>query len=411
MGRPHMKNKGSIAYLTHTFPLFSTTFISDEIDEMRRQGADLKLFAIRRPLSDEYPPEFQRFVDETHYIFPLNLLRLIRRHIVAFISTPWGYLSNLGYALFQTEHSLRDRIRSLIYFVEAIYIYPTIKENRCSHIHAHVLTGGASIALFIKRSYGMTFSQTAHGTDIFSDTFLLRQKIANAVFTRVGTEFNRRHLAANLDGTSISPIVVIPFGIEIDRYLSDSGKSKGEGGLRLLTVGRLTWQKAQHLLLEAYSHVLKDFKDIHLTIIGEGEEREHLESLCETLALKGRVSMLGALDKESVRIEYLNSDLFILSSISEGFGIVLLEAMSSGLPVIAPRLNGIPEIIADGISGRLFETGSIEDMARIISELLRDEPQRKRLGKAARKIAYERFQLRNSIDRFYHELRERVDIE
>lgn len=380
-----------IAYLFHTFPQFSTTFLSGEVDEMRRQGERLALFAIQRPAAADFPPAFRRFRDETTYVFPLRPHLFAWRHLACLAARPLAYLGCLAFILTRRALSFKDRRRTLFHFAEAVHLHPEIRRRGCRHVHAHFLFGNAAIALFLHRLFGMTYSLTAHGSDIFVDKVLHAEKLAGARFTRVATEYNAARLRPLLPPARRAEVGVIPFGIdrsEVPPPIPGPDPGPGPGPipgekLRILAVGRLIWQKAHHLLLEACASLSRDGIDFHLRLVGDGPLRARLEAQVERLDLRGKVTLAGALPHGEVWSEYRRADLFVLSSVSEGSPFVILEALACGLPVIAPALHGIPEMIEDGRTGKLFQTGSAADLGRAMGEVLGDASLRRRLGKAA----------------------------
>ncbi len=403
-----------IAYLIHSFPQFSSTFINDEVDEMRRQGEKIVLFAVQRPSSKEYPPDFKRFVDETTYIFPISKWLLLQRHGQALLCKPVCYLRCLLWILIKPELKFRNRIRTLFHFAEAIYLYPEIRLRGCKHIHVHFLFGGASIAYFIQRMHGMTYSVTAHGSDIFVDRLLQSEKLEQSRFIRVSTRYNAGFLQPLMSPERRQRLQVIPFGIDRSKIpalvkipslafhslvAQAENESEPKVPLRLLSVGRLIWQKAQHLLLEACAEIANQGYDFHLRLVGEGPLRAALEKQLVDLGLEAKVTLVGALPQDAVWLEYRKADLFILSSISEGSPFVIMEAKACGLPVIAPDLHGIPEMIEDGVDGRLFKTGSSKNLSRRMLELIRNETLRQRIGTTA-EISAGQIDLTRSVNRF-----------
>lgn len=380
-----------IAYLIHSFPQYSTTFINDEVDEMRRQGARLALFAVQKPGKNEYPPAFERFVRETAYIFPIRLVPFFSRHFQALVGMPWRYLGNLAWILTRPGLGVKNKIRTLFHFAEAVQLYPDIRDRGCRHVHVHFLLGGSSVALFMKRMYGLNYSLTGHGSDIFVDRVLHAEKLAAARFTRLATEYNAAFLRPFLAENRRNSLHVIPFGIGKERIPLPAIEGldptpAGEGGvgpLRLLSVGRLVWQKAQYLLLDACAGLARKGHGFHLRLVGEGPLRPELEARIRSLGLEDQVTMTGAMPQDAVWEEYRKADIFILSSVSEGSPFVIMEAMACGIPVVAPALHGIPEMIEDGIDGKLFRTGSSESLTGSILELAGNRALRKRIGNAA----------------------------
>jgi GalNAc-alpha-(1->4)-GalNAc-alpha-(1->3)-diNAcBac-PP-undecaprenol alpha-1,4-N-acetyl-D-galactosaminyltransferase len=167
-------------------------------------------------------------------------------------------------------------------------------------------------------------------------------------------------------------------------------------GPSIIAVGRLARIKGHDLLLRAFA-LLKDRHPCwSLTILGEGPQRQELESLRDRLALSKRVSMPGQVANPE---DYLKqSSLFVMASRSEGFPMALCEAMASGLPVISTDCpSGPREIISDGEDGILVPNGDVEALAAAIDRLIADEEERKRLGDRASKIT-ERFGLQKIME-------------
>ncbi|CCE24384.1 putative glycosyl transferase [Methylotuvimicrobium alcaliphilum 20Z] len=161
--------------------------------------------------------------------------------------------------------------------------------------------------------------------------------------------------------------------------------------LRLLNVGRLVPIKGQDLLLHALKKVCDQGHSVHLRIIGEGPERETLESLIQRLGLQNYVELLGAQPQETV-CEYLNkTDVFVMPSRSEGFAVACLEAMAMELPVIASNVTGFPEAITDYKTGILVGLENIDQLAEAIIWMIEHPEQRLTIGKQGRETVLARF--------------------
>jgi colanic acid/amylovoran biosynthesis glycosyltransferase len=399
------------ALLIHTFPLYSMTCIADEIRGLRRRGLPIVLFAVRAPREGQYPAAMADLRAATRYLLPVGPLAAVRRHLGAGARRPAGYARGLWRAITAGRLSLRHRLRTLVHFGEAVCLQPLLEAAGCRHLHVHALSGGASIALFLRDLGGPGYSLTAHGTDIFVERVLLAEKMRDAAFTRVATAYNRDYLL-RLPGSAGARVVVLPFGVDTEA-LSPAADAPGlgdpgAGALRLVSVGRLVWQKAHHLLLRACAVLRDRGVDLHLTLVGEGEERRAIETLRDRLGLADRVRLAGALSPAGVVEALRAADLFVLSSISEGFGMVLIEAMACGLPVIAPEINGIPEVVAHGEDGLLFQPGSAEALAGAIATLASDPALRRRMGEAGRRKVKAHHQAADRMDRFAQLLRETV---
>lgn len=126
----------------------------------------------------------------------------------------------------------------------------------------------------------------------------------------------------------------------------------------IVFVGRLEQVKNVTILIKALSKI--EIPNIHLTIVGDGREKENLEQLCDELNQKNRITFTGFYAEPS---EYLcSADLFVLPSFSEGFGIAAVEAMMMKVPVLCSNVGGIPEFINDGVNGWLFNPNNENEL-------------------------------------------------
>ena len=151
---------------------------------------------------------------------------------------------------------------------------------------------------------------------------------------------------------------------------------------RVIAVGRLDYQKGQDLLLKAWNQVEKQYPNWHLDIYGDGREREALNTQIIALNLK-TVTIHSAL--ADIYSEYLKSDFLVCSSRWESFGLVLIEAMSCGIPVISFNCdNGPRNIIQDGEDGLLARNGDIDDLAAKTIYFIKNHEVRQAMGSQAR---------------------------
>lgn len=138
-----------------------------------------------------------------------------------------------------------------------------------------------------------------------------------------------------------------------------------------------------------------------LHLVGDGPERARIEALVSSLGLADHVRFLGEPAEPAQLSRLLQaSDVFLLPSQSESFGLAALEAMACGVPVVASDLGGLPEVIVDGVTGFLAPTGDVERMATVTRRLLTDDTLHERMAKAARELAQERFSLQPAVDRY-----------
>ena len=188
-------------------------------------------------------------------------------------------------------------------------------------------------------------------------------------------------------------IVVIPNGINIDEF--DIGHSKEECreklGLPLedeiiLFLGGLSPHKGPDVLLKAMPKIIKEVPDAKLVLVGSGGMREELEGLCKKIGVKKYVKFAGFVgDTFKKALYYRSADVFTLpSTMLEIFGIVNLEAMACGVPIVASKIGGVPDVVKDGENGLLVQPRDSGALADAIIYLLENEDVRERMGKNGR---------------------------
>jgi glycosyltransferase involved in cell wall biosynthesis len=182
-----------------------------------------------------------------------------------------------------------------------------------------------------------------------------------------------------------SPIEIIPLGISEPQFRPATRESLGLSSDRryIVTVGRLIRRKNYPTLLDAFRGLGRD--DTSLLILGDGPERDSLQAQARRLGIADRVEFRGFVDEE-VKYQLLaNCDLFTLVSLHEGFGVVYLEAMYCGLPVVAADQGGQTDLLEDGLTGRLVPAGDATAIERSFRELLEDRSVRLRIGEHNRR--------------------------
>lgn len=163
---------------------------------------------------------------------------------------------------------------------------------------------------------------------------------------------------------SRTPLEVIYNGVDANRFAPGPHR-ENTGALQLICVSRLIDRKGLPHLFEAMARL----PGVRLTVAGDGPEEQRLQTLAQQLNLAERVRFLGYVPNERLRQEYQAADVFVLPTLSEALGSVVLEAMSCGLPVVATTVGGIPELIQEGVNGLLVPPGDAGALAYAIAQL------------------------------------------
>lgn len=268
------------------------------------------------------------------------------------------------------------------------------KKRKPDIVHTH-LFGADFYGILAARLSGVkTIISTEHNKNYFEG--IIRRKIKKFVYKYATSivavsEAVKDYLLS--EGVAKEKIIVIHNGVRVKDFFI-SGKKRSSGPLIIGSVGRLSEQKDFSVLLKA---VIK-IDGIKMVIAGEGELRSKLEALIKKLNLSDRVELLG--NEKDMKKFYKKLDIFVLPSKWEGFGIVILEAGLSGLPVIASRIDGIKEIIENKKDGLLFESGNIFELTKLINKLAVDREQRAKLGRALRKKVENKFSIEVMVKKY-----------
>jgi glycosyltransferase involved in cell wall biosynthesis len=194
-------------------------------------------------------------------------------------------------------------------------------------------------------------------------------------------------------------------GIDIARY---SGRAHSRSPVRrdlgipdeatvCISVGRLVPVKGHSDLIRGFARALSEHKDLLLLLAGDGELRDELTALVAELRLGDRVRFLGWRDDTADLLA--GSDIFVLPSLNEGLGLVLIEAMAANLPVVATRVGGVPEVVEEGQTGLLVEARDSDQISSAILRLARDRALRERMGRAGRDRADAHFSIQATVRR------------
>jgi glycosyltransferase involved in cell wall biosynthesis len=178
-------------------------------------------------------------------------------------------------------------------------------------------------------------------------------------------------------------ISVVPEPIDLDRWRRalNAAPERTRQGMTVLCVAHLYPRKDVATLVAAMTRLPPEAV---LRVVGTGPELQRLRRQARDLGLDGRVEFLGHVPFERLAAQYRRADVFCLPSRQEGFGIVFLEAMVAGLPIVAARAAAVPEVVLDGVCGILVPPGSPEALAGALNRLLSSTAERHRMGEAGR---------------------------
>ncbi|WP_394648370.1 glycosyltransferase family 4 protein [uncultured Sphingomonas sp.] len=375
-----------IAYLVSQYPASSHTFIRREVDSLRRHGVDIRTYSIRRPSPAELKaPEDKASFAETRFVLPLSFPALLGAHLRALVTRPAAWFGLLRLALRHRAPGAKALLWSLFHFAEAVVLANMWRADQITHVHNHFANAGATVGMLAARFAGLPWSLTLHGiseTD-YPAGLTLGAKLEAADFAACVSWFGRAQAMRVTAPAHWHKFALVRCGLDLPSLPAAPAR---DGPRRaIVCVARLSSEKGHLGLLEAIAPL-----DATLTLVGDGPMLAEIEAAVARLGLAERVRFVGRLDEAATLATIANADLLVLPSFMEGLPIVLMEAMAIGVPVVGSRVAGVPELIADGEEGLLFNPGDWGDLRRQIARLLDDPALGDRLAQAARaKVAGE----------------------
>jgi colanic acid/amylovoran biosynthesis glycosyltransferase len=338
-----------IAYVLNIFPKISETFIAGELAELRGRGVELRILSLLPP-RDEPRHEIIRRAELDHLI----------------------------------EYDI-GRFRESL--------------SRCKPdlLHAHFAKEATEQARQFSSEMAIPFTFTAHGYDIHRkppSDFKERAGAAKAVITV--SHANALHIH-NTFRVPRSHVHVIPCGVNTNIFQPSESVVRSQTPL-ILCVARHVAVKNLSLLLKSCTLLKGRGVNFRCVLIGDGPLREDLENQRLHDGLERYVDLRGAANQTEVLRWWQRADIGVLTSDNEGMPVSLMEAAACGVPVVATRVGGIPELVLEGVTGLLSPAGDANAFADALQQLLLDAEMRRRLGVAARQRAEQEFSVARQVD-------------
>ena len=385
-----------VAYLVNQYPKISHTFVRREIAALEREGLKVLRFSLRQGPDKLVDPLDQREAGLTTIILQRGALGLLLAVLRVMATRPRRAAAALALAFRLGRRSERGFLINLVYLAEACELVACLDKDPADRVHAHFGTNAAAVALLCRTLGGPPYSFTVHGPEEFDkpDLLHLRDKIEGAAGVFSVSHFGRSQVYRQCRHALWSKVHIVPCGVGAD--FLEAAAAPIPAAPRLVSVGRLTEQKGQLLLLQALGVLHDRGRDFHLTLVGDGELRADIEQLIEALNLRGKVALVGWADEADVRRHLLAARALVLPSFAEGLPVVIMEALALGRPVISTYVAGIPELVEDGVNGWLVPAGSVEALVVAIESLLTAEPSRlEAMGAKGRDAVARRHDMRN----------------
>ena len=389
-----------MAYLVSRYPAVSHTFILREIQRLRVLGHTIFTASINAPdraMQAMEPYERQEALD-TFFVKAQGALGALSALLYWCARSPiqLGGMLRMGLRLGKAG----NLFYGLAYALEAAMVARWMKQHGLQHLHVHFGNAGAAVGVLVKRLVACQLSYTIHGPDEFDDIpgQHLPFKMQQADIVVCISQFAKGQLMRISQPADWPKFQVCRLGVDPSQFAFTASR-RVNTTVELLCVGRLSPAKGQILLVQACAQMRDRGLNFSLTLVGDGPDRGRIEKAIVHLQLGSHICLTGSLNQEAVKAHFARADVFVLPSLAEGIPVVLMEAMSSGVPCVSTPVNGIPELIEHDCTGLLATPGDVDSLTRQLTRLIQQPQLRQSLAHAAHDKVLADFDLNRNVSR------------
>ncbi len=343
------------------------TFVKDQVELLAKTFAHTDVYVRYHPateISRVFPAPRLKAFRKDSLIDRTNLPENVSIHPVSLFYLPCDHLfKRIGERYYNTVEDRLQKSRA----------YPDL-------IHAHFIWPNGFVGAMLKKEYGIPLVVTAHGYDIYDLPFRDAEwkerieAILNAADVVITVSNSNRECVERLNVTA--PVNVVPNGFRHDLFYPMRTETCRKAlnlpvdRKILLSVGNLVEVKGHTYLIDAMAEVVRERKDVLCLIVGRGELKHRLEMKISSLGLEQYVRLVGGKPHSEIPLWMNAADVFVLPSLRESFGIVQVEAMACGKPVVATKNGGSEEIVIPGKTGLLCDAVDPRGLAESIVRAL-----------------------------------------
>jgi colanic acid/amylovoran biosynthesis glycosyltransferase len=389
-----------VAYIMSRFPGLSETFILREMCELERLGWPLGLYPLIYQEESVIHEEAKNWMQRAQRP---SLLSIAMENIRLMFSRPSVYFSTLARVFFENRASLKFLSRAVIVFPKAVWMAHHMSAERIAHVHAHYATHPALAAWIINRITGIPYGFTVHAHDIFVDRSMLYRKILDAKYIVAISEYNLKFLVEHYGEWVAEKTYIIHCGIYSDEYVSKPMPVERGERFELVSIGSLRSYKGFTFLLDACSLLKESGINFRCRIIGRGELRESLIAQILKLDIGDKVELVGPKNQTEVAELLRTADCYVQPSVitstgkMEGIPVSLMEAMASGVPVIASNISGIPELVRHEQTGLLVSPNDPVALCKAVLRIYNDPQTSHILAARGRDIVLREFEINGTV--------------
>lgn len=392
-----------VAYLSSAMPALSETFVYEELLALERRGFTVVPFSVRRPLTSV--PAQHALARRVVHLYAGGPVSVVTGGLLQL--PRWGLrgpktVGTLMGDIWECGLLNLSSWKLAYQFLAGCKLATQLRRQRCTHLHVHFAHVPTQIAMYASALSGVPFTIMAHANDIFEDGLLLKKKAARAMRMLTISEFNRRYLQSL--GIPPQQLAVVRCGVSFSPRDIDAARPPG-AVFKIASLGRMVEKKGFDVLIRAVAMLRQRGLRVELSLAGDGPLLSNMKQLAYDLCGLEGTLFVGSLPHHEVAAWMQKHDAFVLACKQDSHGdmdgipVVLMEAMSQGVPVVSTKLSGIPELILHGDTGLLAEPDNATDLALQIETLLQSSELRQRLAHQAQVHVTQEFGQTANIDR------------
>jgi colanic acid/amylovoran biosynthesis glycosyltransferase len=390
----------AIAYILGTFPTPSQTFIAREVRGLLAAGVPLHIFSLRRRAASALEPADRDWFHRVRFV-PLSMSASVLAANAYFLRRdPGRYASALRLLLGLPHRPRVLMVRAMALALVAAWIAREIKRaGGCRHVHAHFALAQAEVAMAAGALLGRPFSFTAHARDIYATPSALAEKMRAARFVVTVSQYNVEYLRRLCPALARERIQLVHCGVDTNASAHADADIEDKAPPLVLAAGRLIDKKGFDVLVAACGLLRDRGLTFRCRIVGDGPLRNALARAIRDASLDDVVELPGWLPAHRLLALLPRATVFVAPSrISasgdrDGIPTVVLEAMAARLPVVATDVSGIPEAVANGVTGLLVPAGDAAALADGLQRILIGPEAGREMGQAGRRSVLASFDL------------------
>ena len=361
--------KKRIAYFVGDFPSRSETWIFTEIMQLMQQDINIKIFSVRDKKPSLFLPEYSLLINNTEYRDKFFLFYFIKNPINK-TKDFFKIFTEIWKEFLHDTQGFRGKMQVLKDLIFFICMSEKIKAFNADLVVVHFANSRANPVLFNNILFKTPYIIKMHAVDVFNRPNLFHLKVKRAHKILTISKYNISYIKNRDKDIDISKFIVHHCGILTSRFEFKSVLEKNNKIPIIISVARLTPMKGLDTLIKASSLLHKKGLKHKIILVGHGTYKKFLINLSNNLGIQNSIEFKDYCTPEEIRNYLYVSNLFVLASKIEGIPVAVMEAMSTGLPVITTNISGIPELIENNKDGFLINPGEPVALSNKIEKVL-----------------------------------------